>query len=88
MEIGRLTSIIGQMHRSMINLFDKFRMDSRDWLYIKVFMGLYVLVTVAAALGGVPFPPWRAGVYGAVLGTLVFAVLLVGKEWVSRRTTS
>lgn len=67
-------------------------MDSKDWLYLKLFVGLYVAVTAAAAgadaLGaGLGLPAYRLGIYGAVLGTLLVAGGLAGRARLRSRTS-
>jgi len=66
-------------------------MDSRDWLYIKVFIGLYVTIAAISrfAWTGAPtVPDWRVGLYGALFGTILFAVVMVLKGLVSRVASS
>lgn len=60
-------------------------MDARDWLYIKIFAGIYILVTGLSVLTQNPssdlyIAPWQVGVYAAIAGTLLFAAILVGKD--------
>jgi hypothetical protein len=63
-------------------------MDARDWLYVKVFVALYVIVTAVVAVGGAREGAWQVGMYVAVAGTLMVAGGLTVKEWIGRRRAS
>jgi hypothetical protein len=61
-------------------------MDSRDKTVLKVFVGLYVTVTIAAAALGSPLPAWELGLYVALLGSVVVIAGLVGRDWLTGRS--
>lgn len=58
-------------------------MDKRDWFYVNTFVALYLGVVIFAGLTGpssTGIPPWRQGVYGAVTGTLLIAILIAIRD--------
>jgi hypothetical protein len=63
-------------------------MDARDWLYVKIFVGLYVIVTALVAVAGAREGAWQVGMYVAVAGTLMVAGGLTMKEWIGKHRAS
>lgn len=61
------------------------RMDQRDWMYLKVFVGLSLAGTGGVYLLGAPQSgAWKWGAAIAVLGTLVFAAGPTTRKWIGQ----
>lgn len=63
-------------------------MDRRDWAYIGLFVGLYLTITATGTIMETDIPGWRLGIYGALIGTSVVGVLVIGAGWLRSRTAS
>jgi hypothetical protein len=54
---------------------------SRDRTYIKTFVVLYVVGTVAAEVFTTAGDPWKSGVWIAIFGTLLLGAYLGGRDY-------
>jgi hypothetical protein len=54
---------------------------SRDRTYIKTFVVMYVVGTLAAAVVTTAGDPWKSGVWIAILGTLTLGAYLGGRDY-------